>query len=139
MTSPQTPADLTRYIETHWRARHRIQLPELAALEELVETVHFGDEDFPEGLSVLLNRMVGGLEVHMKKEELNLFPAIRKARVELDAPIAAMWEDHDDHTSDIARIRHLSNGLTAPEGACPSWEHSLKAVELLDDFEKRDA
>ena len=71
-------AELTRYIETRYHARHREQLPSLAAMAEKVETVHFGDDHVPEGLSNILRRMIGELEVHMKKEELILFPAIRK-------------------------------------------------------------
>ena len=121
MTVPESPADFTRYIETHYHARHRAELPELAALAEKVETVHFGDEDVPEGLSALLRRMIGALEVHMKKEELILFPAIRNEMSGLDAPITAMRQDHDDHASDIARIGQLTNGLTPPRDACPSW------------------
>ncbi len=121
MTIPENPADLTRYIETRYHARHRAALPELAALAEKVETVHFGDEDVPEGLSALLRRMIGELEVHMKKEELILFPAICGAASGLEAPIAAMRDDHDDHASEIARILQLTNSLTPPDGACPSW------------------
>jgi regulator of cell morphogenesis and NO signaling len=40
--------------------------------------VHFGDDHVPEGLADLLQQMIGALEVHMKKEELILFPAIRR-------------------------------------------------------------
>ena len=121
MAAPESPADLTHYIETHYHARHRAELPELAALAEKVETVHFGEEDVPEGLSALLRRMIGELEVHMKKEELILFPAVRKAASGLDAPIAAMRQGHGDHAADIAQIGQLTNGLTLPPDACPIW------------------
>ncbi|MCB2127008.1 MAG: hypothetical protein KDD97_15745, partial [Rhodobacteraceae bacterium] len=59
-------AELTRYIETRYHARHRNQLPSLAEMAERVENVHFGDEDVPEGLSAVLRRMIGEMEVHMK-------------------------------------------------------------------------
>lgn len=121
MAAPESPADLTHYIETHYHARHRAELTELAVLAEKVETVHFGEEDVPEGLSALLRRMIGELEVHMKKEELILFPAIRKAASGLYAPIAAMRQDHGDHAADIAQIGQLTNGLTLPPDACPIW------------------
>ena len=45
---------LTRHIETRYHARHREQLPMLAAMAERVEDVHFGDEGVPDGLSILL-------------------------------------------------------------------------------------
>lgn len=131
MAVPESAADLTRHIETHYHARHRAELPELAALAETVETVHFGDEHVPDGLSALLRRMIGELEVHMKKEELILFPAIRKAASGLDAPIAAMRDDHDDHASDIARIGQLTNRLALPSGACPIW---TRLYTELGDF-----
>lgn len=132
---PQDPADLTRYIEAEYHAKHRTQLPELAALSEKVETVHAGQANVPAGLAELLRRMIGELEVHMKKEELMLFPAIRKAVSGLDAPIAAMRTDHDDHEADIERIRQLTNGLTLPEEACGSWTRLYAGVgEFLDDL-----
>jgi len=120
------PADdriaLTRHIETRFHARHREQLPTLAALAEKVETVHFGDDHVPEGLADLLQHMIGALEVHMKKEELILFPAIRRGGGPgIGTPIAAMRADHDDHTREVAAIRRLTGGLSLPAGACRTW------------------
>jgi iron-sulfur cluster repair protein YtfE (RIC family) len=37
-------AALTHHIETRYHARHREQLPMLAAMAERVEDVHFGDD-----------------------------------------------------------------------------------------------
>ena len=73
-------AALTRHIETRYHVRHREQLPELTALATQVETVHADDPAAPNGLSGLLRKLIGELEVHMKKEELLLFPAIRRGR-----------------------------------------------------------
>lgn len=131
----QTPpiedaAALTRHIETRFHASHRTQLPALADLSEKVETVHFGDEDVPEGLSDLLRRMIGTLEVHMKKEELVLFPAIRRGGMPgIEAPIFAMRADHDDHDRDVAEIRRLTRGLTLPAGACRTWTALYSGLE----------
>ncbi|MEQ6250443.1 MULTISPECIES: hemerythrin domain-containing protein [Rhodobacterales] len=119
---PQDPAELTRYIETRYHERHREQLPVLAQMAERVETVHFGDDDVPEGLSALLERMIGEMEVHMKKEELILFPAIRKGGMPgIENPIAVMRADHDDHATEIAEIRRLTGNLTLPAGVCGTW------------------
>ena len=115
-------AALTRYIEARFHARHREQLPGLAALAERVEDVHFGDETVPEGLSALLRQMIGALEVHMKKEELILFPAIRRGGGPgIAAPIAVMRADHDDHDREVAEIRRLTGNLALPDGACRTW------------------
>lgn len=128
---PQDPAGLTRFIETRYHAQHRLQLPALAELARKVETVHAGQPEVPAGLAEVLRRMIGALEVHMKKEELILFPAIRKAIVGLDAPIGVMRQDHDDHAAEVAQIRALTNGLTLPDGACRSW---TRLYAELGDF-----
>ena len=129
-------ANLTRYIEKRYHARHREQLPRLASMAEKVENVHFGDEHVPDGLADLLRRMIGELEVHMKKEELILFPAIRKGGVPgIEQPIAQMRADHDDHESEIAEIRRLTGGLALPEGACGTWTALYGGLaEFVDDL-----
>jgi regulator of cell morphogenesis and NO signaling len=114
--------ELTRYIETRYHDRHRRQLPPLAAMAEKVETVHHGDDDLPDGLADILNRMIGEMEVHMKKEELILFPAIRRGGVPgIEDPIAVMRADHDGHDRELAEIRRLTRDLTLPDGACGTW------------------
>ncbi len=115
-------AELTRHIESRYHARHREQLPPLVEMAEKVETVHAGDDDVPDGLSAVLRRMIGEMEVHMKKEELILFPAIRKGGGPgIENPIAVMRADHDDHATEVAEIRRLTDGLTLPPGACGTW------------------
>lgn len=123
-------AELTRHIETRYHARHRQQLPELAELAARVERVHADKPAVPAGLAEVLNRLIGEMEVHMKKEELILFPAIRNGgRPGLDQPIAAMRADHDDHSADVARMREITGGPTLPEGACRSWTRLYAGLE----------
>ena len=131
------PTALTRYIETRYHARHREQLPLLANLAEKVETAHFGDEGVPEGLCTLLERMIGEMEVHMKKEELMLFPAIRKGGGAIvDGPIAVLRADHDDHDRDIAEIRRLTGELSLPDGACQIWAELYDGLaEFISDLD----
>ena len=135
---PQDPAELTRYIETRYHALHREQLLVLAQMAERVEAVHFGDDHVPEGLSDLLERMIGEMEMHMKKEELILFPAIRKGGLPgIENPIAVMRADHDDHVTEIAEIRRLTGDLTLPEGACGTWSALYAGLaEFLEDLEE---
>ncbi|MGX0877863.1 regulator of cell morphogenesis and NO signaling [Roseovarius sp. MBR-154] len=115
-------ADLTRHIETRHHARHRLQLSELVKLAEMVEDLHEPDRDVPEGLTSVLRRMRGNMEVHMKKEELLVFPLIRQGGgAVLAERITHMRADHDDHDCEIAKIRHLTDNLTLPEGACTPW------------------
>ncbi|WP_442872904.1 hemerythrin domain-containing protein, partial [Aurantimonas sp. C2-3-R2] len=59
----------------------------------------------PEGLANALQQIMGELEVHMKKEELILFPAMRRqATGQLDAPITEMRHDHDAHGAFLERV-----------------------------------
>jgi regulator of cell morphogenesis and NO signaling len=114
--------ELTRHIETRYHNRHRQQLPKLVALAEMIEDLHEPDHDAPEGLTAVLRRMIGEMEVHMKKEELLVFPLIRKGSAVVPAErIAALRADHDDHDRDLAAIRRLTAGLTPPDGACTPW------------------
>ena len=119
---PQTASEITRFIEQTYHVRHREELPRLAALAAKVERVHADSPDVPAGLAELLHRMTGELEVHMKKEELILFPAIRNGGAPgIENPIAAMRGDHDEHGASVSRILDITLGLVPPEDACGSW------------------
>ncbi|MGB2893377.1 MAG: hemerythrin domain-containing protein [Albidovulum sp.] len=129
-------AGLTRHIEARYHQRHRAQLPRVAEMAAKVETVHFGNEALPKGLSDLLRRMIGEMEVHMKKEELILFPAIRAGgRPGIENPIAVMRADHDDHEREVGEIRRLTRNLTLPDRACATWTALYAGLaEFIDDL-----
>jgi regulator of cell morphogenesis and NO signaling len=137
-TPPKDPAALTRCIETRYHALHREQLPVLAQMAERVESVHFGDDHMPEGLSDILERMIGEMDVHMEHEELILFPAIRTGGMpDIDAPIAVMRAGHEDQAVEVAEIRRLTANLTLPEGACGTWTALYTGLaEFLGDLEE---
>ena len=123
-------ATLTQHIEARYHARHREQLPSLADLARKVETVHAGDAHVPAGLADLLRLMIEELEVHMKKEELILFPAMRKGGGPgIEHPIVVMRADHDGHDREVAEIRRLTGGPALPAGACRSWTALYAGLE----------
>mgnify|MGYP001209095804 FL=1 len=123
---------LTRHIETRYHARHREQLPLLVDLAEKVEAVHFGEEGVPAGLSVLLSHMNSAIEIHMKKEEAILFPAIRSGGVPgITKLISVMRASQDHHVHELAQIRRMTDGPRLPEGACGSW---MALYNGLEDF-----
>lgn len=137
MTLPAPTEDaaaLTRFIETHFHERHRMEMPDLAAMAARVEQRRTADPHVRHGLSALLQRMIGAMEVLMKKEELILFPAIRRGGLPgIESPIAVMRADYDDHARDIAEIRLLTSNLTLPAGACRTWSALYYALaEFLD-------
>ena len=124
---------LARYHETHRR-----ELPELIELAKKVEAAHVDHPQAPRGLALLLRQMQGELEVHMKKEELILFPAMRRrSGGGLDAPIEQMRHDHADHGEHLQRMQEITSGFAQPEGACRSWQALyFGAAKLADDLTK---
>lgn len=115
---------------------HRRELTELVGLARKVETVHANHPQAPHGLADLLQQMRGELEVHMKKEELILFPAMRRVvGARLDAPIGQMRHDHGDHGELLQRLEALTNDFTPPVEACRSWTALyLSAAKLSEDL-----
>lgn len=130
------PRSLADHIEARFHARHRQQLPLLMEMAELVESVHAGSPDVPIGLSVMLRQLLGELEVHMRKEELILFPAMRRGGMPgIEHPIAMMRADHDDHEGAIASLRQLTQDMCPPAGACGTWTSLYAGIaEFIDDF-----
>ncbi|MCC0031360.1 MAG: hemerythrin domain-containing protein [Brucellaceae bacterium] len=132
---PRDPADLTRFIEEEYHARHRVQLPALIALSEKVEIAHAGQTRVPTGLTELLRNMASELEALMRKEEYLLFPAIRVSATGLETPIAALRASQHDLTTDISRIHQFTNNLIPPETACQSWTRLYTKISVfLDDL-----
>lgn len=131
-------AELTRYIETRYHARHREDLPTLLELAAKVESVHATHDRVPLGLSDVLRRLIGAMEVHMKKEELILFPAIRNGGAPgIENPIAVMRADHDNHEVEVCEIRRLTRDLSLPESASRTWATLYDGLaKFLADLEE---
>ena len=118
------PTDaLIDHILVCYHEAHRRDLPELILLARKVEAVHAANPAVPAGLADLLREMAGVLEMHMKKEELILFPAMRHNPQALVAqPIRQMRHEHDDHGEALRQIEAITGGLVLPQGACRSWQ-----------------
>jgi regulator of cell morphogenesis and NO signaling len=93
------------------------------------------------------NTSAGELAAHMKKEELILFPFIRKmvkvkqenSNVEaanfgtVKNPIQMMMDEHTVEGNRFRRIEELSNNYTPPQDACNTYRVSFA---LLKEFEQ---
>ncbi|QBN18602.1 iron-sulfur cluster repair di-iron protein [Flavobacterium nackdongense] len=89
----------------------------------------------------------GELAMHMKKEELLLFPFVRKlakaqhegCKVEgapfgtVQNPIEAMMQEHSNEGERFRKIEALSNNYTPPQDACNTYG---VAIALLKEFEQ---
>ncbi|MDW5375622.1 iron-sulfur cluster repair protein YtfE [Halomonas sp. HP20-15] len=120
----QTASDseLIEHILTRYHAVHRQQLPELIRLARRVEHVHGERGTCPAGLADHLESMHQELESHMQKEEMILFPMLKRGLAHnAHGPIAVMRFEHDEHGEALARLMALSHDIHIPKGACTTW------------------
>ncbi|MEZ4855335.1 MAG: iron-sulfur cluster repair di-iron protein [Gelidibacter sp.] len=87
------------------------------------------------------------LGAHMKKEELILFPFIKKmvkAKIDgtpiqspqfetIESPITMMKQDHEDEGERFRKIVELTDNYTPPSDACNTYKVTFA---MLDEFEK---
>jgi regulator of cell morphogenesis and NO signaling len=133
---PDGTAELIDHILTRYHEVHRRQVPELIMLSRKVEHVHAGKPGVPAGLADMLQQALGELEVHMRKEELILFPAMRRqGSGALEGPIAQMRHDHVDHGELLDRMAELTGDFIVPEGGCGTWRALYAgAAQFRDDL-----
>jgi len=95
----------------------------------------------------LIYQVSNELTTHMKKEEIILFPFIKKlfnAKNEnktvnfpsfgtVNNPIEMMEKEHDEAGSILKRINELTNGYKTPEGACNTFKALYSKLEEFED------
>ncbi|SEJ81597.1 regulator of cell morphogenesis and NO signaling [Cyclobacterium xiamenense] len=137
---------IAHIVNTHHRYVEE-SLPSLKCYLDKLEKVH--GERHPELAEI--NRLFSGaadaLTVHMKKEELILFPyieAMEKARSEgiappdphfghIENPIRMTEDDHAAEGARFSRLSELSQGYNPPADACQTYK---VAFAMLEEFEK---
>ena len=126
-------AELVDHIIERYHDALRRDLPILVALARKVERVHAAKPTRPAGLTAHLERVHGAVVSHLDKEEGILFPLIRAGRgATAYMPIRVMMQEHEDHGENLRRTRELTNGLTAPPEACPSWRELYRGLSQLE-------
>lgn len=80
---------------------------------------------------------------HMEKEELVLFPAIKRLEAQklanhpmekmIQAPITAMEDEHKSAGDLIRQLRSLSNNYTPPDFACPTFRVTYQRLREFDN------
>ena len=122
-------------------------IPLLLQYGEKVERVHAHHYNELHEIQELLKEVAGELSAHMKKEELILFPFVKKlvkAKNEgselpethfgtVDSPIRMMEAEHEEAGEHLRRIAKLSNNYTPPAGACNTYR---AFYAKLDEFEQ---
>lgn len=142
------PLDLLiDYIE---KKHHRYVEQQIPILKQYLNKLcHVHGNKHPElfGIFEHFSGSAGELAMHMKKEELVLFPWIRKmvsmAQNEKELghpqfgtvknPIQMMMEEHDNEGERFRKIAALSSDYTPPADACNTYR---VAFSLLQEFEE---
>ncbi|MFD2099120.1 iron-sulfur cluster repair di-iron protein [Flagellimonas iocasae] len=142
------PLDLLiDYIE---KKHHRYVEERIPILKQYLNKLcHVHGNNHPElfGIFEHFNSSAGELSMHMKKEELVLFPWIRKMMKgtqdgePLGQPhfktvrnsIQMMMEEHDNEGERFEKIANLSSNYTPPSDACNTYK---VAFSLLQEFEE---
>ncbi len=142
---------LADYIVSQHHAYARQMTLVLREYATAVAQVH--GEEHPETRTIaeLFEELSGDMAMHMQKEELLLFPYIRrllKAQREGGRPVTppfgsarkliqAMDEEHDETGDLLAQIAALSGGYTPPEDACNTYRALYANLRELDADTKK--
>ena len=135
----------------HIVATHHVftvnEIHRLVLLSEKVAARHGDNHPELNEIRDQFNDLAEELIAHQRKEELMLFPYIKKLEIALKQgraaeappfgsainPIRLMMYDHGNAVETMWNLRELSGNYTAPEDACPSYKGLFAG---LKDFER---
>jgi len=134
---------LVDFIVENHHAFVRKAIPELEALLDKVCERHGHDATELLAIHEVFSDLSEELIQHMEKEELVLFPAIKRLDMEQDdrhplgkfiqAPIVAMEEEHQAAGELVKLLRTLSDNYTPPEFACPTFRVTFQRLKEFDE------
>lgn|SRR5690554_107509 len=142
------PLDLlVDYIEKKHHRYVEQQILNIKPILEKVASVHGNEHPELDEIKRLFDESADEFTMHMKKEELMLFPYIKRLVKtkssgeplkaapfgEVRSPIAKMMEEHDQEGGRFRTINELSNAYELPVDACNSYAVCYK---LLQEFEE---
>lgn len=121
--------------------------PMLLQYAKRVNQVHGGHYTELAEIEALVIEVVQEMAAHQKKEELILFPFIKrlvKAEKEngevpsahfgsVDNPIKMMEDEHDEAGEIMRKISALSNNYTPPQGACNTYRAFYAKLEEFEE------
>lgn len=141
------PLDLMAdYVEKKHHRYVTQQIPEIEAYVIKINKVHGHHHPELAAVQQIFQETAGELTMHMKKEELMLFPYIRKmvqAKISgrpvtpapfgsIANPVNAMLADHEMEGERSARLRELTNNFQAPADGCNTYRLTFKLLEAFE-------
>jgi regulator of cell morphogenesis and NO signaling len=133
-------SELIDYIVSTHHAYTKRELPQILAYLQKVSSKH--GERNPELYLIFesFSELKEEMEMHMKKEELILFPRIKELQSgtkpqgdsNIQAPISVMEDEHDHAGRCLEQMRQLSNNYTPPPDACTTYRLSFSALQAFE-------
>lgn len=118
------------------------ELPRLDAMTARVAEVHGGHAPEVAELRDVFVAFRRELEDHARKEEMILFPWIKRMEsgegpgmvpgASVGDPIRCMEHEHDDAGEALEKMRVLTNDFQPPEDACNTWRVLYASLEALE-------
>lgn len=128
------PVDALIEIALAQHAAFRVLQSRLIARARALETAAAGRADAPRGLADMLEELAASQQEHMLREELCVFPLMRRGpSPRLAAAIAEMMAEHDDNMHFLVRMEQLTGGYRAPADGGDEWEALCADAERLAD------
>ena len=145
-----TTAPLRELISHIVGTHHEYLKRELEPLQARIEKVYrvYNEKYGPtlKGLPEVYSALRSELELHLRKEEMILFPVIEAYEGAADAgrpipaapfgtvnnPIRMMEHEHDSAGQALARIRAITNDFEIPEYACATYRSMTGALRELE-------
>lgn len=142
------PLDLLAdFIEKKHHRYVTTQIPVIQSFLEKILKVHGDRHAELAEIKDLFEAGAGELTAHMKKEELMLFPFIRKMVQAKQAgindiaapfgtiqnPIRMMMHEHDSEGERFRRIKELSHQYTVPEDGCNTYRAAIASLQAFED------
>lgn len=138
---------LAEHIE---KKHHRFvekSISELKPYLEKICKVHGAEHPELFEINSLFNKAAAELTAHMKREELVLFPYIKKMNQSanngekikqahfgsIENPIEMMKHDHTEEGERFRKIKTLSNGYVAPQDACNTYKVTFALLKEFED------
>lgn len=143
-----TLRDLIRHIVLKHHAYLREELPAIDLLLSVSATTgNDARSGEPATLTKIFRQFRRGIEEHLKKEEVILFPMIEKLEAARDAgqapprfsfgsiahPISVMEEEHERARQELAQIRTLTAGFTMIPPAYGGHSSALLKLQDVDN------
>lgn len=142
------PLDLLAdFIEKKHHRYVTAQIPVIRAFLEKILRVHGDNHPELAEIKELFDAGAGELTLHMQKEELMLFPFIRKmvqAKQSgnhdiaapfgtIQHPIRMMMQEHDGEGQRFRRIKELSSQYTPPPDGCNTYRAAYATLKAFEE------